>query len=129
MLGFQNNPTINGGSGTQLSEWPFNPVMDRYLLVTCDQAKGINTPYDVIANQPWHDGIVAMVPLGISPVIGSIVNYDTDDDAPWGAIPALHKTFFGAAINDELLTFHISRNRYRYFGPTHVYYTLLIEVR
>lgn len=126
LLGFNVNP-LNAATGTSTSNGPLNSSPDRYAVITCDEAKGMNgalysvgtkaTAYGGLA-KPWHDGLVSIVPLTGSQ--GDVVEYFPENDAPWTTLIRPH--------TNGTLTFRLGRDRYQTFGPKEISWSMLLEV-
>lgn len=103
---------------------PINSDADRYALITCDQAQGLRGTIESFAYQaspprmPWHNGIVAVFPLPLPK--GEISQYFPGDAAQWVQLVR------GDA--NTVIRFRLSRDRYEYFGPTAIYWSMLLEL-
>ena len=120
LLGFNTNPLVSV-TGTELSDGPLNVVADRYAIITCDEAMGVNGSVYGLGTpvKAWHDGVVSVIPLtGNS---GDIIEYFPEKDSPWIILPK--------SDTAGRLTFHLGRDRYRYFGPTQISWTMILEVQ
>jgi len=126
LLGFDTSPIFGDGTGgepvgTATATGPLNVVQDRYILITCDEAKGYNSVYSVhkAGVEDWKDGIVAKIQIPPDVDHGTILAY-SNPNAPW--IP-LSKEL---DPNNPALTFRLSRNRYRTFGQPKVMWEMTL---
>jgi hypothetical protein len=119
LLGFNVNPLVSL-TGLELSNGPLNIVSDRYALITCDEAHGMNGALYSLGTtvKPWHDGLISVVPLTGSQ--GDIIEYFPEDDAPWITLSKPN--------TNNTLTFRLGRDRYRYFGPSEISWSMELEV-
>jgi len=128
LIGFGTGSILGDGTatvpepiGTATSIGALNVVMHRFLLITCDEAKGdqavimsIDTPtYD------WHDGIVAKIQIPTDVDRGTVIPYN-NAMAEW---IALTKSLDSTA---GIVTFRLARNRYRTFGQPQVQWAMTV---
>jgi hypothetical protein len=127
LLGFATNPLVSL-VGTETSYGPLNSNSDRYAVISCDEARGMNGAIYSVDSKPtptlaigkdWHNGMIALVPLTGDP--GDIIEYFPEDKAPWSTLPK--------GSTNGTLTFRLGRDRYRYFGPTQISWSMELEVQ
>jgi hypothetical protein len=135
MLGIDDVALVSLGTLITSATWSIhlgavNSDPNRYAMITCAQANGLNGKINsfnyatgVITDvdppvYAWQEGIVAIFPLELPK--GKITDYAPEDDALW--IPVV-------IDQHQLLTFSLSQGEYLRFGPSYVYWSILLEVR
>ena len=106
-------------TGTATSDGPINSDCDRLTMITCDQAIGMNGAIDSLTPKDWQSGILTT--FNVDMPKGQVIDFTPRDDATW-------VTLVRPPV-DGVLTFRLSRNYYRYFGPSRIYWTMVLEVR
>lgn len=120
MFGFVADPLVSA-TGTEVSDGPLNVITDRYLLVTCDQAKGAHGVIDILSNNAWHDGIISLVPIPYDSNSGDVIDYCPEDAAPWVGLVR--------GSTNGTITFRLSRADFPTMGSTQISWVMELEVR
>lgn len=94
---------------------------DRFLLITCDEARGSAGVLDSLSPSMWHDGIIAVVPIPTSATVGDVITYTPEDSSPW---IGLVRTNTNAAI-----TLRLARSSYSRMGGSQTSWAIELEVR
>jgi hypothetical protein len=121
MLGFGTDPLVSVG-GDETSSGALNVETDRYLLITCDQAKGKRGPLYSLSTNAWHDGLVGYIPIPDQVNPGQVIAYKPKrSESPW--IELVQEATANA------ITFHLCRNDYQYMGGGQINWMMLLEYR
>lgn len=118
LLGYDAGILSSIGATPLIATGPINLIMDRYILITCDEARGAfghihsTTPLD------WHDGILAQQDIPPAAIVGTIINCDKGDTPITLSTPPI----------DGILHLRLSRTRHRLFGPQKVGWSVQVEV-
>lgn len=113
-------------AGPLANPGPVNSTVDRFALITCDQAHGLrgeltSLSANLLSNPtryPWHNGIVSIFPLELPK--GQVTSYVPDNDAPWVHIVRSEANM--------ILRFRLNRQEYERFGPMIIEWSMLLEV-
>jgi hypothetical protein len=66
----------------------------------------------------WQNGLISLVPLTGN--VGDVIEYFPENHAPW--------TTLVKPNTNGILTFRLGRDRYRYFGPDEISWSMELEV-
>jgi hypothetical protein len=119
MLGFVTDPLVST-TGTELSSGPLNVVTDRFLILTCDEAKGKHGVYESLSTSVWHNGIIATIPIEANVSVGDVVTYTPELDSKW-----VNLVRGNAAGN---ITLRLARGDYSTMGASQVSWVVELEV-
>jgi hypothetical protein len=119
MLGFSSDPLVSAG-GVEVSDGALNVVADRYLYVTCDQARGKHGIIDPLSPNTWHEGLVCAIPIAVEVGPGDVISYSPENDSPWVGLVR------GSTAG--ILTFRLARDDYVGMGSPQISWAMELEV-
>jgi hypothetical protein len=120
MFGFGTDPLVSL-TGVETSTGALNVVTDRFLLITCDEARGNMGIIDSLNPSAWHKGIICVVPIKVAVNPGDVICYTPEADSPWINLvrPSTNNAF----------TLRLSRNDYPTMGGQQTNWAIELEVR
>lgn len=111
---------IEGAGAPVLSTGPLNIITDRFLYITCDEARGAQGELTIVNGDTWVDGVVSVIDIDDGITIGDVIPYNSGNDAKW--INLVRGSTNGT------ITLRLVRTDYDRMGVTQINWTAVMEV-